>query len=260
MVKKSIYGVAGAAALGLFLFGTSLFSFMHTAVKDARQAARDNVPLEYRLKEARGAVEQIVPDIRQSMHVIAEQQVELEHLKNEIARKETDVQDRRNELYALNEEFKKGEREYVFAGQSYTADEVKRDLHNRLGRLRVAEDSLKRDQDILTAREESLRKNEALLEEMLARKQDLEIQLAQLAERVKTEKAQEAASVLDIDDSQLAHAKKLIDELNMQLDVKSKLRAAEGKLADGIPVDATSVVPEDISSEVDSYLGNDPQL
>jgi chromosome segregation ATPase len=253
MVKKSLIGAAAVAVLGLFLYGTSMFSFVETAVKDARQAARDNVPLEYRLKEARQAVEKIVPEIRESMHVIAEQQVALEHLRQDVAEKTQNVDKQRTELAALNDAFK-NDKQYVFAGTTYTADEVKRDLHNRFSRLKIAEESLGRDKQILAAREEALQKNEALLEDMLTAKQDLEVELERLVTRVQTEKAQEAASTLDIDDSQLADAQKLINELNQQLDVKARMRAAEGKLEGGIPVHAKGSVPENISGDIDSYL------
>jgi len=96
--------------------------------------------------------------------------------------------------------------------------------------------------------------NQQKLDAMLKSKQDLEVQIVQLDARLKTVQAAESVTALEIDDSQLARAKKLIAGLNRQLHVKEKLLDAEGKFTNLIPVDLESKESTDITSEIDSYF------
>ena len=89
---------------------------------------------------------------------------------------------------------------------------------------------------------------------MMKSKQELEVQIVQLDARLKTVQAAESVTALEIDDSQLARAKKLIAGLNRQLHVKEKLLDAEGKFTNLIPVDLESQESTDITSEIDSYF------
>jgi hypothetical protein len=60
---------------------------------------------------------------------------------------------------------------------------------------------------------------------------------------------------VQLDDSQLSRAKKLIGELNKQLDVAQKMLDADGKFTGLIPVDTAAQVPEDLSNQIDEYFG-----
>ena len=60
---------------------------------------------------------------------------------------------------------------------------------------------------------------------------------------------------MTLDDSQLARARKLIGDLNKQLDVAQKMLDADGKFTGLIPVDTAAQVPEDLSNQIDDYFG-----
>ena len=65
----------------------------------------------------------------------------------------------------------------------------------------------------------------------------------------------QTATNVQLDDSQLARAKKLIGDLNKQLDVAQKMLDADGKFTGLIPVETSSQVPEDLSNQIDEYFG-----
>jgi hypothetical protein len=94
---------------------------------------------------------------------------------------------------------------------------------------------------------------------MWTAKKELEVKLEQLQARLQTIRAAETVSTLAIDDSNLSHAKKLIADLNKQLDVKEKVLDAEGKFTGLIPVEATEspAAPEDIGQQIDAYFDGD---
>ncbi len=73
---------------------------------------------------------------------------------------------------------------------------------------------------------------------------------------METIRAAETVSHLAIDDSNLSHARKLIDQLNKQLDIKQKVMDAEGEFTGLIPVevDAEVAVPANIEAQIDAYF------
>ena len=254
MIKKALIGTAVAAALSVFVFGKDVVSYARTSASSVRDAVKSEVPLEFEIERAREIVENLVPDIRNCMHVIAEQQVDIEHLSTAISRNNDLLSRQKGQILVLREDLAGGGETFVYASRTYTSMDVKRDLATRFERFKSAEESLLRDQQILTARQTSLDANQTKLDELLASKQNLEVQLEQLGARLKTVQAAETVSDLEIDDSQLARAKTLIRELNKQLDVREKMLDVKGKFSGLIPVDASPVVPANIGQQIDNYF------
>lgn len=260
MIKKALIGVLGTAALTTFVFGSDVFSYVKTFGTTARDAIKSEVPIEFQIERARDMVENLVPDIRKCMHVIAEEEVNVEHLNRDIARCDSDMHKQKGEILALRREMDLGKQTYQFASRTYSANEVRRDLACRFERFKVAESTLASKKQILTAREKSVVAAREKLENMLADKRDLEVQIENLDARMKTLQAAQTATSVQLDNSQLARAKKLIGELNKQLDVAQRVLDAEGKFTGLIEVDTTAQPPEDLSAQIDEYFGKKPPV
>jgi len=149
---------------------------------------------------------------------------------------------------------KSGQASYGVAGQAYTAEQVRTDLAKRFDRFKIAEETIKREQQVLEARNAALKANREKLDNMLAAKTDLELQLEQLEARLKAVQAAETISTVSIDDSELTRAKKLIRDLNKQIDVREKVMASDGKLTDLIPMEAKHATPKDLESQIEAYF------
>ena len=255
MLYKGIIGVAVAAALGTLVFGRDVFSYVKTAGTSARDAIKSEVPIEFEIQRARDLVGNLIPDIRKCMHVIAEEEVSVEHLNQEIVQAETGLGKQKEEILALKKHVDQGAGTYQYASHTYSSNEVKRDLALRFERFKTAESTLASKRQILAAREKSVVAAREKLEGMIASKRTLEVQIENLEARMKTIQAAQTASSVQLDDSQLARAKKLIGDLNKQLDVAQKMLDADGKFSGLIPVDTTSSVPEDLSNQIDEYFG-----
>ena len=255
IAKKTLIGVAVAAVLSTLAFGRDVFSYVKTFGSSARAAIKAEVPIEFEIQRARDMVANLVPDIRQCMHVIAEEEVNVEHLSREVVRAEADMNKQKDEIQAHRRDVDQGRQTYQYASRTYTSHEVKRDLAARFERYKTAEATLASKRQILTAREKSVSAAREKLDGMLASKRDLEVQLENLDARLKTVQAAQTASSVQLDDSQLARAKKLISDLNKQLDVAQKMLDADGKFTGLIPVDTVNAVPEDLSNQIDEYFG-----
>jgi peptidoglycan hydrolase CwlO-like protein len=255
ILKKAIIGVVAAAVLSTLVFGRDVISYVKTFSCSARDAIKSEVPIEFEIQRARDMVGNLIPDIRKCMHVIAEEEVNVESLNKDIARAENDMLKQKNEILALRRDVDQGRSTYQYASRVYTSNEVKRDLACRFERYKAVEATLASKRQILSAREKSVVSAREKLENMLASKRDLEVQIEHLDARLKTIQAAQTATNVQLDDSQLARAKKLIGDLNKQLDVAQKMLDADGKFTGLIPVDTAPAVPEDLSNQIDEYFG-----
>ncbi len=260
MLKKIVIGSAAAAVIGGLVLGGELFSYIRTGVRSVRQSVKAEVPIEFEIERARSMVDQLIPDIRRCMHVIAEQQVEVEHLDQQIARREAEIGKQKEAMLALRKDLGTGRTAFVYASHTYTAGDVKRDLASRFERFKAVEEILAADRKILVARQQNLTANESKLNGMMTAKKELEVKLEQLQARMETIRAAETVSTLAIDDSNLSHARKLIDELNKHLDIKQKVLDAEGQFTGLIPVEAEeeASAPSDIAEQIDAYFTPGP--
>lgn len=254
MIKQAVYGVAALGALATFVFGRDVWSYARTWGNSVRQSVKNEVPVEFEVTRARELVENIVPDIRNVMHVIAEQEVDVEQLVSELARKRMELAAQKDAIQTRTVELKSGQVSFVYASQTYSSEQVRNDLAKRFDRFKMAEETLKREQQVLDARQKALTANREKLDNLLAAKTDLELQLEQLEARLKAVQAAETVSTVSIDDSELTRAKKLIRELNKQIDVREKVMASDGKLTDLIPVEAKHTAPKDLESQIEAYF------
>ncbi|MDP1799112.1 MAG: hypothetical protein Q8K78_16585 [Planctomycetaceae bacterium] len=156
-MKKIIIGAAVAVLAGGLLFGhREARSYMRTGVSSLRHAVKAEVPVEFEIERARNLVDQLIPDIRRCMHVIAEQQVDVEHLQQAIAHKDGEIGKQKDALLSLRTDLGTGRSVFVYASRSYTQDDVKRDLSVRFERFKAAEEILAYDKKILAARLQNL--------------------------------------------------------------------------------------------------------
>lgn len=257
MMKKAIVGSLAAATLGTMMFGGDAVSYMKSGFNEVHDAVRAEVPIEFELRRARDEVAALVPEIHKSLHVIAEQQVEVENLQATIEHKQAALEDQEEAILALNEDLKSGEAKFVYAGHKYTAGEVQRDLAERFNRFKVAEETVKAQREILEAKQKALAAHTQTLEGMLSQKKDLEVQLERLDAKLRTVEARKQISSLEIDDSKLAKAKSLIKEIDKKLDVEARMLDAEGNFTGLIPVETKTEVPVDISEQVAKYFDGD---
>lgn len=257
MLKKALLGLGLAGLVGAFVLGHEAVSYVRTGCQNMRNAVKAEVPIEFEIERARTLVDGLVPDIRKCMHLVAEQQVDIERLHEQLVAKESDLSKQKQAIMALRTDLSSGKGAYIYARFSYTAEDVKRDLASRFERFKSAEEVLAADRKILSAREQTLLANREKLDSMMQAKKELEVKLEQLMARIHTVKAAETVSKLAIDDSNLSHARKLIADLNKQLDVKQKMLDVEGKFVGLIPVETIATpVARDLDQQIDAYFSH----
>ena len=149
MFKKLFIGALLLGMLSVFTFGRETWSYFRTSVTHVRQAIKSEVPVEFELERARKMVEEILPDIRQCMHVIAEEEVNVEELNREIDRRTADLKGMKTSLLAQRDAVDSPEVVTVSAVSHVGA---KRELAAKFARFKTLEETLGSKQQILDAR------------------------------------------------------------------------------------------------------------
>jgi hypothetical protein len=241
MIKKAIYGSVGLVLLGGLIFGTDLPSYVGTSFGWMKDTVKDSVPVEFQIERA------------QHMRVIAREEVEVERLDERIAGLESRQDRDKGKLMTLRNDLASENGTFQYAGRSFTRDQVKVDLANRFDRYKTNDATLASLTHMREARLRNVENSRATLDEMLAAKQRLEVEVENLEAQLKMVQAESAASDYVFDTSRLGKAKELIADIRARIEVESKVIAATEEYQGGIPV--SEPVSDDIVDEVTVYFG-----
>jgi chromosome segregation ATPase len=256
MLRKSLQG-AGILAMimaagGLFCFGTDSVSYVTTGVSCVTQSARDAVPVGFEIERARKMIGDLTPDIRQNMHVIAEEEVQIKRLDERIARTEADLQKQKESIMTLKNDLSSDRDSYTYRGKVYTVSQVKADLSCRFERFKTQDATLASLKQTLAARQQGLSAAKSKLDGMVAAKRQLEVDVENLEAQLKLVEAAQTTANYNFDDSRLGRAKELVQNLRTKLDVTQSLLGQEAKLGGAIELEHEA--PTDIAQQVTEYF------
>jgi len=249
MIKKVIFGAGVAVVLPLLFFGRDAWSYVATSAGWVKSSVRDSVPVEFEIQRARDMVKNLVPDIQRNMHLIAKEEVEVERLGKQISETENRLAKDKTDMMRLKTDVETGGASFQYGERKYTVTQVKADLSNRFARYKTNDATLNSLRDMQAARQRSLEGAQQKLENMLAIKRQLEVEVEHLDARLKMVEAAQTTSNYKFDDSQLSRAKELVSDLRARLDVAEKLVNAEGAFQGEIVLDepATGNIVNDVT-------------
>jgi len=250
MLKKTIVVGAAVVLLGL-LFGRS---HLRTAVGMAKQAVKDNVPVQFEIKRARDMIRGLVPEIERNMHLIAREETEVAKLEKQVGKSEDQLTKDRDHILRLKNDLDTGTTVFVYAGRNYSAKQVKDDLSHRFDQFKTKEATTDSLRKVLSARQASLTAAREKLEGMLAAKRTLEVDVENLEARLKMVEVAQTTSDFNFDDSHLSQTKELIAEIADRIEVAERLVNADTNFHDRIPLDEATA-NRDITEEVSNYFG-----
>jgi len=258
MVKKGIMlGVAALVLVGL-LFGREGVSHVKTSLGWVRQSVRDSVPVEFEISRARQMIKDLDPEIHRNMHLIAKEEVEVKHLRDQLSDADKQLVKNRSDIERLTYDLKKGDKHFVYCGKSYTSKQVEGDLTRRFDQYKVKEATLGKLQQVLAARERGLDAGREKLKAMQAAKTQLEVDVANLEARQEMVKVAQTTSEFNFDDSRLSRTKQLVKDIGCRIDVAEKLVHAETTYPGQISLDDQKS-SGDITEQITAYFEDSKQ-
>lgn len=255
MIKKTVLSVLGLGLLSIVVFGRDACSYVNTSYGRLTGAIKESVPIEFQIDRARDMVTNLQPEIRNSMHVIAKEEVELEKLNQQIEATESRTAKEKSEILRLQSDLRSDRDVFRYAGRSYSAQEVKQDLSRRFSRFKVVDDTLENLVEMRDARQQNLNAAQQKLSAMINARRKLEVDVEALEAKRKLVEVAQASSDYTFDTSQLARAKELISDIRTRLDVQAKLANADVNIDVEIQLD--DAAPDDITGQVAQYFGLD---
>jgi hypothetical protein len=251
-LKRSVIVVAGVSIVGGMLFGKDLVSYVRSSAKSVQTVVKDSVPIEFELKRARDLLDEIIPEMRANVKLIAQEEVEVAALKVDISKSDELMKEEEQRIAKLRNALEEPKAQYCFAGRVYPRSYVKEDLASRFERFKESEAVLASKQKLLATRENSLHAAMQMLEQTRGRKRMLQDKIESLASQHRLVKAASVGSGIQVDNSKLAQTEKLIVHIKKRLDVAERILAHESQFVQAIPVDA--VEEEDLLTQVDDYF------
>lgn len=253
MLRKLMMGTLIAGLVGVGMTALGVWSYVRTGVNVAGQTVRDNVPLEWEIKRARQMIEDLKPEIAKNMQVVAKEEVSVQRLSQEITTKQSLLTKGREDILRLKDDLKSGAVRFVYAGRHYSQEQVKDDVANRFKQFQVHEQTMQKLNQILVAREKNLDAARRKLDEMLAAKRELEVEIENLQARMTMVQVAQTSNPISLDDSHLSGTRRLLDEISTRIDVAERMAASEGALEGTIPLEEVNT--SDILQEITDYFG-----
>jgi hypothetical protein len=252
MIKKAlVLGLGLAIAVGI-VFGSNAGSYVKTGYRKMTNSVKDTVPVEFQIERARQMVVDLQPEIMNSMHVIAKEEVALEQLNKQVDAAAAQSEKEKGDIMRLQTDLGKNKEVYRYASRTYSVNQVKDDLARRFSRFKVADDTLASMKQMRDAREKNLDAARQKLEAMINARRKLDIDIQNLEAKRKLVEVAQASSDYIFDDSQLARAKELITDIRTRLDVAAKLANADVNVQAEIALD--DATPSDITDQVAEYF------
>jgi chromosome segregation ATPase len=253
MLKKIVMSSLLAGFIAVGLAATGAWSYVRTGVNVAGQSVRDSVPIEWEIKRARQMIDDLKPEIAKNMQIVAKEEVSVQRLNDEITSKQTQLTKGRDDIMRLKDDLKSGAKRFVYAGRNYTEEQVRDDLSNRFKQFQVHEQTTSKLNQILIAREKNLEAARRKLDEMLAAKRELEVEIENLQARMTMVQVAQTSSPIALDDSHLSGTRRLLDDIRSRIDVAERLAASEGALSGSIQLDDHHT--SNVLQEIADYFG-----
>lgn len=255
-LKVLKYGSLSAVAfllIGGLIFGTDLFSYLTTSAGNVRESVRDSVPIEFELERARDLIDDILPEIHASIKVIAQDEVEIAALEKDLDFSQEQLEKDRRALAILRGKMNVELASYEVGTRNVSRAQLTEIVKHRFDRLRDAELVVSSKERLLETRRHSLNAAMKILDRARDRKLQLEQKVEALVAQHRMVKASAVGSRVVVNDTKLAKADQLLNEIQKRLTVAQ--RVLEHEQTEIILGESEIVDEAGLLADIDAHLG-----
>lgn len=258
MLKKMLLAGSAVALLSGVTVGVPLMSYARCGATWLKSSASDAMPLEWELKRARQMIADLKPEIEVNATRIAKEKVEVARLSKQLGETDEKLTKAESDISRLRDDLQGGQDYYSYGGRTYTSAQVTSDLGNRFKRFKTRRATADKLQQMLAARQQSLRAAHERMDAMLGAKRQLEVEVENLQARLGALRVAQTSSELSLDDSHLSQTRELLDEIATRIDVEEETMSVDVEYFGEIDLDQPSDddLLEDIASYFDSSQAN----
>ena len=255
--KLAVGGVATVALAGYMFLSSDMCSYVSTSVDGVRTAVKESVPIEFEIRRANNLLDDIIPEMQANVRLIAQEEVEVADLRDEITQARDNVDTERQRVKKIRNLLAGGSTEYRINSVNYSRDQVRNDLARRFERLQEAELVLTGKERLLQTRQQSLAGAIRVLEQTQHQKAVLENKIAALeAQHRAIQAADTGVAGINIDNTKIAQTNRLIEDIRKRLDVAERVLDRQATFTQ--PIDIDTVDESDLIDQVDHYFEGEP--
>lgn len=255
LIKWTAIGVLATGAIGFLVFGENAFSYVRTMAGSVRDSVRNQVPVEFELKRAEQLIRDIDPQIQTCKRELAQAEVGLENLiddverlEHENARAEQKLKSGVAVLSGAN-----GNGSYRLAGGPPTRERIECDLDRTFQLFKNNQELLRGKKALIQHQSRAVGAARERLDAVRAEKSRLEDTIATLkTQKVQLDALAASSKRFDLDDSALSRAKEVLAEVKNRLDVAQKM--IEDDMFFGAPPIDAEQDDRDVAAEIRKYF------
>ncbi|KAA1261516.1 Chromosome partition protein Smc [Rubripirellula obstinata] len=257
MLKKMILAGSAVALLSGVTMGVPLYSYARCGTSWLKDTADNAMPLEWELKRARQMIADLKPEVAKNARRIATEKVELARLQDRLDLTNTQLAKSESDIQRLRDDLEGQKDYYTYAGRTYTSVQVKSDLGNRFKRFKTRQATAEKLNQMMTARQQSLQAAHGQMDAMLNARRQLEVEVENLQARLGSLRVAQTSSDLNLDDSQLARTRDLLDKIGTGIDMAEETMIVDGEYFGEIDLDQAD--NEDLLDEISAYFDSSPR-
>jgi hypothetical protein len=256
-MKKKLGILALIVLAGLFVFHrTNLGSYVCTAWANVTQGVKRQVPLEFEVDRIRHEIAHLDDDMRAQLSPIAEEMATVKTLRRKVQVTRFNLKNEKASLLALTRQLESGTKFISTGDEEYSAEDMKAKLTSDFAAYQRCEAELKSQEQLLAAKEQSLKAVRDQLASMKTLKRDLEVQLAQLEAELKTVRLAQTKDKYQLDDSRLSDIKASLADIEHRLNVERAKTELNGHFASpAVPAHKRIRPTAELTAAVKKYFG-----
>ncbi len=251
MLKWTVVGLGGALVLGGLFFGTDVFSYASSSYRQLQSKVKSAVPIEMEIQRARDLLADLMPELKANVVLVAQEEVSVDELQKEITKERQRIVFAKDKLRGMKDGLTVQPVAY-FEGQVGRAQQVEA-LATQFERVRLGEKLMEGKEKVLNVRKRSLEVAIASLKSAQVRKIELEGEIERLEHEVRLMKLETQTPRVNVEQSSLVRAEKLVAELRKRLEVAQKVLSTGAVIDEDPPMPQVS--EEDLVVKVNEYLG-----
>lgn len=259
---KKIGIVALAVVAGLFLLNkTNLGSYARTAWNKVKIGANESVPLEFEIERVKNEVSQLVPDMRDNLKLIAQETVAVENLREEVKVAKANLAEQKKKILVMKQDLASGAKFVNYNDREIPAGKVRDRLARDWESYKVAERSLETKEKVLEAKETALLNAHDQLTSLRSKKEQLELQVAELEAELKAVRVAEAKSNFQLDDSRLSKINASLANIRDRIKVAKKHMELESQFAQDVQVPVEKKIQQaELLKDIDDHFGKGDEV
>ena len=256
-MKLTALTVGGAGLVGGMIFGSDLVSYVRSSFSSISRAVKENIPVEFQIERARVLLADTGPEMDRNVRLMAEEEVDIASLRDDIARTKQSLDDEKSRLAKLRDDLNTSQTSFTFGDFVYSRQELVSELARRFQNYQQALAALDQKEQLLVNRQKALSAAMQGLSLARAERSTLQSEIDGLEGRYRLAQATAAGSGLQMDDSKLGQAEQVVSDVRHQLDVSDRVLAQEARFAQSMPIDA--IDEKDLLNQVNAQLSQTRQ-